>query len=280
MSKITLRGGNYPIMKEGHGKIPCLCIGIGSLMLRTMSEKFKSLFLVYSSDLYWISKDKLADPIRLTLDEIVDDIIDIIHQLKLKKPVLLAHSCYGIVALEVAKRQNHPIGGLILVASPPCWSPESIAFAKSYFDANALNERKENDKQRQATYAKIKKPTDSCLNLNVYEADSARYWADFHVTREKLDALWKDIEVDDELALHFYDTLLPAHDIANGMEKVDVPVFLAAGRQDYDSVPLELWKKYPKPKDFTLLDCGDKAGHWPNIECQELFDQEVEKWIC
>lgn len=278
-SKAVLHGHTFDIKVNGNGKFPCFIIGIGSLMAKTLSERIKGLLTLYSSNVYWIAKDRLDDPQKLTLDLIVDDVLSVIDQLKLDKPLLLAHSCHGIVALEAAKRKDANISGVILVASPPCWNPQMIAFAREHFDTHASPERKANDKKRQEKYAKLKKPGDSCINLNVYEADTARYWADFDVASDQLAELWNGIEVDDALALHFFDHLLPAHDLSKDMHKVKVPVFLAAGRHDYDSVPLELWKEFPHPKNFTILDCGMESGHWPNIECQEMFDTAVEKWL-
>src|SRR5688572_2110555 len=92
----------YPVYLDGDGKNPCLCIGIGSLMQKTLSQRFKNIFSVYSTDLYWINKNRLLDPSQLTMEKIIDDIFSVIEQLDLKNPTLLAHSAYGIVALEAA----------------------------------------------------------------------------------------------------------------------------------------------------------------------------------
>jgi len=272
-TSIQLRGIKYPVHIEGQG-VPSLCIGIGSLTQRTLSDHFKRHFKVYATDTYWIEKNKVADPTSFTMQQIVDDVIDGANQLNLESPLLIAHSCFGIVALEVAKQKPQPFSGVLLIASPPCWNPESIAFARDHFDRHASEERKSNDRARQAAYLQKKTPQDSCLNLNVYEADIARYWSNFHITRAELEELWDGIEVDDGLGLHFYDTLLPAHTLLS-LDKISLPVLLAAGRQDYDSVPLELWKQFPKPPLFTILDCGDGCGHWPQIESQPLFDEAV-----
>lgn len=49
---VTVRNKPYPVSVAGNG-IPCLVIGTGTLMQRTLSDRFKNLFEVYSSDLYW-----------------------------------------------------------------------------------------------------------------------------------------------------------------------------------------------------------------------------------
>lgn len=93
---------NYPLSIAGLG-IPCLLIGLSSLVMKTLSENFRKFFQIYSSDLYWDSNHKLDDPISLTMSKIFDDLAALISILKLKPFVIFGHSAYGIVALEFAK---------------------------------------------------------------------------------------------------------------------------------------------------------------------------------
>lgn len=51
-----------------------------------------------------------------------------------------------------------------------------------------------------------------------------------------------------------------------------------AGQYDYDCLPLNLWKNYPKPENFTIIDC-ENTGHWPNIENYKSFDLAIKKWL-
>jgi len=82
---VNLHGNQYPVLIQGNGNTPCLCIGIGTLMQKTLSVNFKRIFTVYSIDLYWIEKSRLANPTALTMTQIIDDIFNVIHQLDLKK---------------------------------------------------------------------------------------------------------------------------------------------------------------------------------------------------
>jgi pimeloyl-ACP methyl ester carboxylesterase len=75
-----------------------------------------------------------------------------------------------------------------------------------------------------------------------------------------------------------FGNLFPNHNAAINIDKIKVPVILLAGRYDYDCLPLNLWRSYSKPKNFTMIDCGD-AGHWPNIESSEVFDSAIEQWL-
>lgn len=246
-------------------------------MERTLSVRFKKHFTLYSSDLYWVEENQHSHPDRLTMDEIVDDIFAFIAEQKLSKTLLIAHSCFGICALEAAKRQTRLIEGIILVASPPCWNTESMAKANRYFEQTASAERKANDRQRRAHFEKIKTPNESELSLNTYEAASARYWADFNVSRQTLEKLWNGIHPEEKICNRFYLDILPQHDLAKGIDQVKVPVVLAAGKLDFDSAPLMLWQDFVKPSNFTIIDCGE-TGHWPHLENPDYFDSEIEKW--
>jgi pimeloyl-ACP methyl ester carboxylesterase len=275
---ITLDNKEYPITIQGSEEIACLCIGIGTLMQRTLSDKFKELVTLYSCDLYWIETHSLENPHNLTINKIIDDIFRVIELLRLKNLILLAHSVFGIIALEAAKRSHPAIKGVIMVGSPPAWNNHVIQYANDYFEKHASLERKNNDKIRKENFLKIKKPIESEVSLNAYEANSARYWADFNISRQFLEELWKDIEVDDKICAHLFDTLLPNHDLVINIDKISIPVILFGGKLDYDCVPLELWKAHPKPSNFTIIDCGN-TSHWPHFENSALFDAAIENWI-
>jgi pimeloyl-ACP methyl ester carboxylesterase len=277
MHNLNLHGKKYPVTVDGTGPLPCVCLGIGTLLQRTLSKNFKKHFTTHSTDLYWVESARLVAPETLTIKQIVDDIYALLTALQLPKAILVAHSCFGILALEAAKRQFSAIQGIILVASPPCWNQESIAFANDYFTLHASPERKANDRIRKAHFQKIRTPNESELSLNTYESCGARYWGNFDISREYLTKLWDGIAPDEAITNHFYLHLLPQHDLAADIEKIAVPVALAAGHLDFDSAPLALWQKYPKPPNFKVIDC-QKVGHWPHLENPQFFDTEIAKW--
>lgn len=72
--EISIRGYNYYVSIEGKG-VPCLAIGNGLLMQRTLSSKFKEHFKLFASDLYWGYSQRLEDPTSLTFDQILEDIV-------------------------------------------------------------------------------------------------------------------------------------------------------------------------------------------------------------
>jgi len=275
---VHLNGTQYPVLIDGSGSIPCLSLGIGTLTQRTMSEYFKKLCTIYATDSYWLKDNPLADASKLTMQKFVDDTTILIAALKLEKPVILAHSGFGMAALELAKQKKDLLRGIIMIAATPCWNTQMIEQTNALFDKVASSDRKANDLKRKEHFAKIRKPRESELSLNTYESCSARYWGNYNVSREFLEKLWAGIEPDDAICDQFWGVVLPSYNLAKDIDKVSIPVILLAGHLDFDSMPLELWKTYPKPPNFTIVDCG-QVGHWPQLESPELFDDGIDKWV-
>lgn len=128
------------------------------------------------------------------------------------------------------------------------------------------------------TRRRVTTTTTFTIARRLFEADAARYWKDFNVTRDFLEALWRGIEIDNGIAGHFFGTVLPGHDITQGMNQISIPVLLLAGELDYDSVPLLLWPKFSQPQNMCIVNCGE-TGHWPNLEASDVFDAAWEKWL-
>lgn len=275
---ITIRNRSYPVQINGNGPTPFLCIGIGSHLQMTLPNSLMNTLKVYSTDLYWIASQRMSQPKQLTIEDLVDDIIEVISELKLSECLIAGFSCFGILALEAAKRKDPRIKGVVLVSTPPGWDEKIIAQAHVYFDQKASPERKLNDAKRKEHFLKIKKPNESIGSVNAYAADAARYWRDFNLSQDFFNHLWQDIQVDDAIINHFFSVLLPQHDLRVRIDEVFVPVVLFAGRLDFDSIPLQLWETFEKPANFATIDCGE-AGHWPQLEEPIFFSHAFENWL-
>jgi len=90
--------------------------------------------------------------------------------------------------------------------------------------------------------------------------------------------LWSGIRCNDAMINHLFNCLLPEYQFEKKVEKIEVPILIAGGQKDYDSVPLEIWKQYSLPKNVSFLDCGP-VGHWPHLEASDVFDKGVLRWI-
>lgn len=276
-SQVQLHNNPYPILIDGNGPIPCLCIGLGTLLRRSMSDNFRQQFTLYTSDYYWLENSPSLDLNELTIERICLDIIDTARQLKLKNYVLLGHSVFGGLVMEIAKYQDPELRAVIGIGATPGWDEKIIQFKNAYFDQHASKQRKLRFTQMQSEYQRTKNPDDSLGSVDAYYAESAKYFAD-EISKNEMLELWKDVTCNDRLINHLFEKLFPDYDFSSNIEKINVPVAVLGGRKDYDSVPLQLWKHYPTPKNFNIYDCGD-VGHWPHLEASAIFDQHIEQWI-
>lgn len=268
----------YPVLVDGAGDINFLSVAGATLLQRTFSSNFKKLGKFYSTDLYWTEDYELKDISDITMNKIVDDIFKVAEQLKLEKYILIGHSAYGIVALEAAKRGKPDLKGVIMIGTPVACNAQIIEIAQKHFEDTASSGRKVNDKIRKQYYATIKKPNESEISFNAYEAQSARYWGDYNVKHDFLKRLWKGVAPSNDISNLFFSELLPKHHTAINMHNVNVPVLLAGGKMDYDCIPLLCWPEFLQPKKFKIVDCGD-VGHWPQYESSEIFDREIKLWL-
>lgn len=276
-TSVSIHGMAMPVLIDGHGSMPCLCVGIGSLMQKTLSANFKKHFTVYSTDLYWVNQTHEVDVSSIDIERICRDIISVAEQLNLKRYYLLGHSVFGGIVTEAAKYQPKELAGVIGVAATPGWDEKIIQFKNDYFDQHASARRKQRFSELQAEYNRIRKDSDSLVSVQAYYAESPKYFAQ-DVTLNDIAELWRDIDCNDAVINHLFNTLLPNHDFSPNVEKITAPVIIAGGNKDYDSVPLEIWRHYPEPQHFTLLDCGN-AGHWPHMEAAQVFDAGVIGWV-
>ncbi|MBY0461572.1 MAG: alpha/beta hydrolase [Alphaproteobacteria bacterium] len=281
LKSVTLSGKEYPLRITGNGPIPCIVTGWGSLTENTISPRFKEMFTVYLTNLYWDKRDALSNPTSLTMEKVCCDIQSIADQLKLDKYVIFGHSCYGLVALETVKSDQR-IKGVIMAGTPTAWNPAHNQKAQQYFKETADEGRKENDRQRRAHFQKIKKPDEHLLTIDGYISETSYYWADYNLDDDIIRKTWEGINPDEQIVGHFFDNVLPNFSIENNIEKVQCPVFLAGGLYDFDCIPLLLWKSEKVARDLsdklTLLECL-KSGHWPHFEEPEFFDEGLAQWL-
>jgi proline iminopeptidase len=68
-------------------------------------------------------------------------------------------------------------------------------------------------------------------------------------------------------------------DIAQGLEHLAVPVFLALGRYDYLVAPYATWAPYRERFEDLTVRVFEKSGHTPQFEESALFDAELLQWL-
>lgn len=271
-----VRNNNYPVTVTGSG-LPIIAIGIGTLALHTLSARFKQSFTLYATDVYWDQKHSLVNPTTVTFATILDDIAELGTSLGLSRYFIFAHSAYGIVALEFAKKYPSLVAGIIMSGTPVNSNPDVAATNNAYFEQYADENRKAIDAQRRKIVAQedlaLLTTSERFLHEYVYR-DAARYW---HVPDFDCSALWKGIVLD-RLVDHFFAQLLPSVDVSDGLEAITCPIFLAAGTSDYDCCPF-FWASVPNLPKQMIISLFTQSGHWPHYEEQDLFDSRIEAWL-
>jgi pimeloyl-ACP methyl ester carboxylesterase len=273
---IDLQGKIYPVKKIGQG-IPCLVIGIGTLFENTLSPTFFAHFETYISDLYWVTDHALTNPSSVTMDTLVDDIKSLGEALELSQYIILAHSAYGIVALEFAKKYPHLASGIIMVGTPVNLNPQVAEQNNRIFEQQADQDRKRIDAERRTQIA-----SEDLNSLNTSERflreyiyrDAPRYW---HDSSYDCTPIWKGIVLD-KLIDHFYSTILHAVDVTTHLSSISTPIFLAAGVSDYDCCPW-LWNNVKDLPPRMAISIFDESGHWPHFEKPEVFDERILQWV-
>lgn len=273
---VTIRNKTYTVIKAGKG-IPCLLICLGTPSLRTLSKNFSETFEIYSSDVYWIAENGLEDINAVTMDTIIDDIKALGDALNLKKYIIFAHSAYGIIALEFAKKYPEVAAGIVMVGTPVNSNSSVGEINNLIFEKEAGPARKAIDKARRDELAKedLNKltPAERWVREYIYR-DAPRYW---HVPDFDCTELWHGMRLD-KLFVRLFNEILPNTDVLKGLEKVKTPIFLAAGVSDYDCCPWKWAEVKNLPQNFTIQ-TFEKSGHWPHYEEPELFDKSVKEWV-
>lgn len=271
-----VRNKHYPVLVAGKG-IPCLVIGAGTLMQRTLSPRFKTHFQVYSTDLYWDERYKLENPSSLAMPQIIDDIAELARSLKLNSFLLFGHSAFGIVALEFAKKYSSFLKGIVMVGTPLNSNREVAAYNNSIFEKHADSHRQKIDSERRKQFSK---ENSTFLNysqkfLREYTwRDAPRYW---HNPAFNCSPLWEGIILN-EVLNHFFEDILPKTDVKIDLEKIQCPIFLAAGMSDYDCCPWT-WSEIENMPPKLTISRFYKSGHYPNYEEEDLFDEQIETWM-
>lgn len=104
--------------------------------------------------------------------------------------------------------------------------------------------------------------------------DAPKYWAqaDFDCSD-----LWKGILPPPEF-IPLFNTLLPSIDVKVDLDKLQCPVYLAAGTLDYDCCPW-VWESLTQKYAKLYVEKYEHSGHYPHYEEQALFDKQILRWL-
>ena len=274
----TIRSGCYELAYsvEGDGT-PALVIGSAVYYPRVFSgELRRSLRLIFADHRGFARLTDDAPPSEYDLGTVLAD-IDLVRQhLGLDRIVIVGHSGHGYMALEYAKRYPQHVSHVVMIATGPSHSAAHNAATERYWQESVCPERKARLERdlgllpAEIEAAPEKRFVAFCVRMG------ARSWYD-----HTFDAapLWEGVHVNMPVFDHLWGEAFRNIDVAQGLEQLDVPVFLALGRYDYLVAPYATWDPYrSRFKDLTVR-VFERSGHTPQLEESALFDAELLRWL-
>ncbi|MBJ6124261.1 alpha/beta hydrolase [Microvirga splendida] len=274
----TLHSGPFELAYciEGEGT-PALVIGSAVYYPRVFSQDLRqSLKLVFVDHRGFAQPTGAYTASDYTLDVVLDDIDLVRRHLGLETVIIVGHSGHGYMALEYAKRYPQHVSHVVMIATGPSHSAAHQAATEQSWQESVCPERKAKlDADFAGLPAAIEAAPDRrfvtfCVKMGArswydHTFDAAPLWDGVHVNMPVFDHLWGEA---------FRDI-----DIAQGLDRLDAPVFLGLGRHDYLVAPYATWEPYRgRFKDLTVR-VFDKSSHTPQFEERALFDAELLQWL-
>lgn len=274
----TVRSGNFELgyIVEGSGT-PALVIGSSVYYERTFSKELRRrLRLVFADHRGFGVPSGPVSTSDFALDVILSDMDLIRRHLGLEKLVVIGHSGHGYMALEYAKRYPKHVSHVVMIATGPSHGAAHMHLAEEHWEEAVCPERKAKLEADVALLpgeiaaAPEKRFVTFCLRM------AAKSWYDFHFDAAPL---WQGAQVNMEAFDYLWGEVFRDLDVARGLEKLEIPVLLMAGRFDYLVAPFWAWQPYRLAfEDFTIK-VFDKSSHTPQLEEAALFDAVLLEWL-
>ncbi|MBF9195479.1 alpha/beta hydrolase [Microvirga sp. BT290] len=274
----TIQSGPFELAYsiEGEGT-PALVIGSAVYYPRIFSQDLRqSLKLVFSDHRGFAKASGDIEPSDYTLDVVLDDIDLVRRRLGLEKVIIVGHSGHGYMALEYAKRYPQHVSHVVMIATGPSHSAAHQAATEQYWNESVCPERKARlDADLAGLPAEIEAAPDRrfvtfCVRMG------ARSWYD-HTFNAAV--LWEGVHVNMPVLDHLWGEAFRDIDIAQGLDRLNVPVFLGLGRYDYLVAPYATWAPYRERFSDLTVRVFEKSGHTPQYEESSLFDAELVRWL-
>lgn len=262
---------------EGTG-IPTLVIGSALYYPRTFSENLrKHLRLAFVDHRCFAIPPRTINNSTFELDVILDDMEYIRKKLDLGRIVVIGHSGHGYMALEYAKKYPENVSHVVLIGHAPDFSLKSQEMADQYWKDSASSTRKAalEENLHQISKEQIANLTPSQQFIKQYVLNGPRIWYDY---RFDSSPLWEGVEINVPLFNHVWGTIFRDIDITKGLEKFEMPVFLALGRYDF-LIGESSWDSVVKKFHNIDLHVFEHSGHTPQYEEADLFDHKLLEWL-
>lgn len=258
---------------EGTGT-PAIVIGDVLYYPRTFSQNLRQhLQLIFINHRGFAVSSGEIQQDEYEFDVILDDIEFIRQKLGLDKVIIIGHSGHSFMALEYAKKYPQHVTHVAMLGSVPDFSIPAQEVGKQFWEDTASPERKqafaENAKKMSAEDLPSL-PADQQF-IRHYVSIGPQIWYDYHYDSSPM---WEGVAINMQIFNYIWGTVFRDIDITKGLDKFDLPVFVAAGKYDYPEPP-QLWDPVKSKFKNLTMRIFDKSGHTPQLEEPELFDREL-----
>jgi proline iminopeptidase len=238
--------------------------------LRPDLEPLASSAQLVFADLRAQGRSSHAPVATCTLEQMADDLAELCQMLGITAPVVLGHSAGGFVALHLALRHPHAVGGLILCDTAPTLAPlpdddppasladrasaESVQVAGRLFGGDFSAEVLD-------AFGRLVAP---------YYAAPAHSEVPGRIM--PLSTLATDV------AGHFFSVLSGSYDVRPRLPEIAVPALVVVGRHDWVCPPVGSRVLASGIPSARLVEIGD-AGHFPFAEEPDAFQAAVRAFL-
>ena len=256
-----------------------LVIGCAKYYPRTFSAHLKQQlrFIYLDHRGFGLAPSRQLATEDYTLDKIITDIEQVRKSLDLQQIMILGHSGHAYMALEYAKKYPSHVSHLIMLGITPDLSAATHQAIEQYWQDSVSPQRKLalKNAQTKLTDEMLAKLPPSERFIKQYTRDAARLWYDYNFD---CSSLWEDVTINMEIFDHIWGSVFRDIDITQGLDQLNIPVFLGLGRYDFIT-PYCLWNQVRQHFKHLTLRVFEKSGHTPQYEEPELFASELLGWM-
>ena len=269
---MSVPGATLPYALEGEGR-PGLIIGLQNINRRTFSPRFRQRLRWALVETRTGVPTAQASPGRgYGLDVAVEDVEAVRRHLGSDRVVIVGHSVFALIALEVARAVPDYVAGVAFVGFAPAMRTQQEA--AQYWEAHASPARRAAHARWQELLEGPQPDDPRDRFVLGMRASSALRWADHGFDEEPL---WDGVDANVPLVEALFA------DVAGyrlwDRPPLEVPVLVAAGRHDY-GFPATLWDERARSALPRLTyHLFETAGHTPQLEVADEFDAAFEAWL-
>jgi proline iminopeptidase len=259
-----------------NGFPPVIVCGFGDFTSTLLSPNLHDTLCLYPANFPGLLPNDDTDVDDLTLDDILDAIDRSADSTGSDSFILLGFSISGTVALDYAVLRPGRVSALVLLCSPPLWTPELREYQREHQSRNLPKDKRavlaknlDELRQRRPSIPRDSLFAEQCIS------QAPLYW---HSPPTDHTRYLADLRINMDLIMAFESPFYLGHDLSDRFGEIEVPVFLGLGRHDY-ACPHGCWSLAKSfPADLHRVEF-ESSGHYPMIEERDRFDRELSEWL-